>query len=151
MSRAIQYNPASDTMTPGDSIGAFLPGVLPAAGSTVGNLTMPALVLKVEHVVSSTDTPGVLCMSPQTLQIQTLGAYNLKRPLFCVVERDEDEWLATAPDVDRAFGLGETVGEAIEALKSEIASLYEDLEECDNFTADWLAVHRFLRESIAAL
>lgn len=90
-------------------------------------------------------------MSPQTVQLHTLGTHGLKRPLSCIVELDGTEWLAQAPDLDQVFGVGPTVAEAVASLKREIASLYEDLEEDDRFAPEWLPVHRFLRELISDL
>lgn len=84
---------------------------------------------------------------PFVLEINLIGSKRLRRPLSAIVEQDDGAYLAQLTDLP-LYGHGESVSEAIEALKRELASLYEDLTEDDNFTEDWLRIKKFLRENI---
>jgi hypothetical protein len=46
------------------------------------------------------------------------------------------------------FGYGDDRIEAVEALKSEIESLYFDLMEDDNFTEDWQGLKEFFKHQV---
>lgn len=46
------------------------------------------------------------------------------------------------------FGFGDDALEAINALKDEIESLYNDLMEDDKFSEEWLRYKRFLKEIV---
>ncbi len=80
-------------------------------------------------------------------EINRLLNKTLKRPLAIVVEPDSDGYIARTPDIP-VYGFGDDQVEAIETLKSEIESLYNDLMEDDEFTDDWLSIKQFLRELI---
>jgi uncharacterized protein YqgQ len=47
------------------------------------------------------------------------------------------------------YGNGDDHIEAIEMLKREIESLYDDLMSSGDFTEDWLRIKRFLVERIS--
>ncbi len=84
---------------------------------------------------------------PFVIEIKLIGSRRLRQPLSATVERDDGAYLATLMDLP-LYGYGESVSEAVEALKRELASLYEDLSKDDNFTEDWLRIKQFLQESI---
>lgn len=100
-----------------------------------------------DKCASSTTSIGVIHMVPQVLQvpINRLVTYSLRKPIACMVEPDDDEWLAQVPDIPQVFGLGKTTTLAVQALMDEIESLYDDLLESDDFTPDWLALRSYLK------
>jgi hypothetical protein len=85
---------------------------------------------------------------PNFIRIFMLATRNLKRPLDVIIEPDEDGFIARNADLP-LYGNGEDPNEAIEMLKREIESLYEDLMEDENFGEKWLRIKRFLSEIIA--
>ena len=74
---------------------------------------------------------------------------DLRAPLDAIVEPDENGFIARTPDIP-LYGYGDDALEALDALKCEIESLYDDLMEDDKFTDDWLRVKDFLHERIIA-
>jgi len=81
------------------------------------------------------------------MHIQRLPHKTLINPLDVIVEPDDDGFLARTPDFP-LYGYGKDRMEAIEMLKREIESLYEDLMEDDNFSEEWINIKRFLTETI---
>ena len=57
-----------------------------------------------------------------------VSSYLLNRPLFVSIEEDDNEVVASVPEL-RASGFGSTDGEAIDDLKSILGELYRDLIE----------------------
>ena len=90
-----------------------------------GRTSMPSVSSAVKNV-------------PSTIVIDKLLKYNLSEPLIFTLEPDADGFIAKCPDLPTLYGYGDDKTEAINNLKFEIASLYEDLSEDDNFTEDWL-------------
>jgi len=81
------------------------------------------------------------------IKLNMLETKRLRNPLDVIIEEDDDGFIARAVDF-ALFGYGDDRIEAIEALKSEIESLYFELIEDDNFTEEWLSIKSFLKESI---
>lgn len=79
--------------------------------------------------------------------ITDLKNYSLKKKIPIIIEKDEDEYLAESLDFP-LFGCGETKEEAIEHLKDEILSLYEDLMSDDNFSEEFLQYKKFLKSIV---
>ena len=79
--------------------------------------------------------------------INFLGGQQLRRPLSAIVEPDGNSFIARTPDLP-LYGLGDDPISAIEALNNEIASLYEDLQQDDNFTDEWLKIKKFFLENL---
>jgi len=84
------------------------------------------------------------------VRVNSLPNKILKSPLDIVVEidGDGDGYVARAVDLP-IYGNGDDPIEAIDMLKREIESLYDDLMEGDDFTEDWLKIKRFLAERIS--
>lgn len=85
--------------------------------------------------------------SIETIKIQILQHFRLTIPLDALVEPDDDGFIVRAVDLP-LFGFGDDKLEAINALKNEIESLYNDLMEDDQFTDEWLRCKEFLKERI---
>jgi hypothetical protein len=85
--------------------------------------------------------------SSKYIEINRLLKKNLSKPLGIIVEPDADGFIARTPDLP-IYGFGDDIIEAIDALKAEIESLYEDLMEDDDFTKDWLSVKKILNKLI---
>ena len=67
--------------------------------------------------------------------------------LDAVIEPDGDGFIARTVDLP-LYGSGEDVIEAVDMLKREIVSLYEDLMEDDDFSDEWLKIKVFLKKII---
>ena len=81
------------------------------------------------------------------IKINLLPNKTLKIPLDAIVEPDEKGFIVRLTDLP-LYGYGEDPKEAIEMLKREIESLYEDLMEDDEFSDEWLRIKKFLSERI---
>ena len=81
------------------------------------------------------------------LKINLLPNKRLLVPLDIVVEADGDEFIARTADLP-LYGNGEDPVEAIEMLKREIESLYDDLMSSNDFSEAWLKTKRFLSERV---
>jgi len=79
--------------------------------------------------------------------LQRLQHRSLTDPLEIIIEQDEGGFIARTTDLP-LYGYGEDRIEAIEMLKREIESLYEDLTEDDNFSDEWIEIKRFLERRI---
>lgn len=82
------------------------------------------------------------------IRINFLPNKNLKAPIEAVVERDGELFIARSVEIP-LYGQGEDVVEAVDALKYELESLYDDLMEDDDFTDEWLRIKEFLKTRIA--
>ena len=82
------------------------------------------------------------------VKIHFLPHKHLSCPLDAVLEPDENGYIARTAEIP-LYGVGDTPEEAIEMLKREVESLYDDLQEGEQFTEDWLGIKRFLTECIA--
>ena len=81
------------------------------------------------------------------IKLNMLETKRMRAPLDVIIEEDGEGFIARAVDFS-LFGYGDDRIEAIDALKSEIESLYFDLLEDDNFTEEWLNMKNFLKELI---
>ena len=84
---------------------------------------------------------------PVVMRINFLPNKDLKSPIDYILERDDDSFLARTLEIP-LYGVGEDAIEAVEALKYEIESLYDDLMEDDNFTEEWLRIKKYLKAII---
>lgn len=80
--------------------------------------------------------------------ISILPNKTLNAPLDVIVEPDDEAFIARTPDLP-LYGYGEDRIEAIEMLKREIESLYDDLMGDDSYSRDWFSVKKFLAERIS--
>ena len=69
-------------------------------------------------------------------------------PLHAALESDGNGYIARTAEIP-LYGSGDTPEEAVDMLKREIESLYEDLQENDQFTEEWLRIKSFLTDSLA--
>ena len=76
-------------------------------------------------------------------QLHSLETKSLRAPLSILIEQDGPGYIAQTIDMP-LYGAGDTAHEAIEMLKSEIESLYNDLMEDDNFSGEWLTRKKLL-------
>ena len=81
------------------------------------------------------------------IKINLLVTKRIDPPIEATIEPDDGGFIARATDFN-LFGYGDDPIEAINALKCEIESLYNDLMEDNDFSADWLAVKAFLKERV---
>lgn len=79
----------------------------------------------------------------QVLQINRLPSKHLSQPISVLIEDDKEGFLARTPDLP-LYGYGEDRLEAIEMLKREIESLYNDLMEDDSFSEEYSKIKEFL-------
>jgi len=82
------------------------------------------------------------------IKIHFLPHKRLLCPLDAVLEPDENGYIARTAEIP-LYGAGDTPEEAVDMLKREIESLYEDLQENDQFTEEWLRIKSFLTDCIA--
>jgi hypothetical protein len=83
-----------------------------------------------------------------TIKIQHLPHHSLKIPLDVIVEPDDIGFIARTIDLPLYAHSENDSFEAVEALKDEIESLYEDLLEDDDFTPEFLRIKKFLKRCI---
>lgn len=83
--------------------------------------------------------------SPGFIKISFLPHRHLQVPLDAVLEPDGTGFIARTTEIP-LYGHGNNPEEAVEMLKREIESLYEDLMEDDAFSEEWLTIKRFLME-----
>lgn len=77
------------------------------------------------------------------VSIRSLHTKRLLAPLSAIVERDDGGYIAQTIDLP-LYGAGATPVEAVDALRWEIESLYEDLMEDNQFSDDWLKRKKLL-------
>ena len=94
-------------------------------------------------------TQGDLPSSQVHVRINRLTKNILKAPLDILVEPDERGFVARTPDLPLS-GCGRDRIEAIDMLKGEIESLFEELQENDDVSEEWLGIKKFLIERITA-
>lgn len=105
-------------------------------------------VPRVTTVVAGTATASSLhARMAQFFIINFLAGRQLRRPLTAIVEPDGDGYISRTPDLP-LYGFGDDPINAIDALNREIVSLYNDLQQDDNFTEDWLRIKAFLRDNL---
>ena len=82
------------------------------------------------------------------IKIHFLPHKRLKIPLDAILEPDETGYIARTVEIP-LYGVGDTPEEAVEMLKRELESLYEDLRADDAFTEEWRPIKSFLVACIA--
>lgn len=87
-------------------------------------------------------------VAPIHIKLQMLKTMELVSPLDVIIEKDEEGYIARNPELP-LYGYGTDVIAALEALKADIESLYNDLMEDDNFSESWLRYKIFLKERVA--
>jgi len=90
---------------------------------------------------------GVSAVPKVHVQINRLPHKILKLPLDVLVEPDDQRFIARTPDLP-LYGHGEDRIEAIDMLKREIESLFDELIESDHLGEEWLSIKSFLLERI---
>lgn len=80
-------------------------------------------------------------------KIERLDRKSLESPLDVFIEPDEDAFLAKTSDLP-LYGIGDSPMEAVDMLKREIESLYDDLMSGDDFTDNWAAIKAFLEKKV---
>jgi hypothetical protein len=83
------------------------------------------------------------------VQINRLPNNMLKAPLDVLVESSEGGFVARTPDLPLA-GYGKDRIEAIDMLKSEIESLFKELQENDDVSEEWVGIKKWLTERMTA-
>ncbi len=81
------------------------------------------------------------------IKINFLISIGLKKPLDAVVEPDGDGFIARTTDIP-LYGFGDDPIEAVNTLKYEIESLFDELNEDDAFAEEWLKIKEFLKKRI---
>lgn len=64
-----------------------------------------------------------------------------------IIEPDGEGFIARTADLP-VYGYGNDSMEALQALKIEIETLYDDLMEDDDFSSEWLNVKQFLQTKV---
>jgi predicted RNase H-like HicB family nuclease len=90
----------------------------------------------------STDSVGYARSFASLLAGLSSDQYMLKRPLFVILEWDEDQWLATHPDLG-VFGVGETRRDAVNDFQLMLVEYYEDLRESEEILAPHLQMQLY--------
>ena len=83
----------------------------------------------------------------RVFKINILQTKKLKEPIEAILEPDDEGYIIRTIDLP-LFGYGDDPIEAIQNLKSEIESLYDDLMMDDNFSDEWLRYKNFLKKII---
>ena len=81
------------------------------------------------------------------IKIQRLPHYNLTESIDAVVEPDDVGFIARTIDLP-LYAHSDDCVDAIDALKYEIESLYEDLSEEDDLAPEWLRIKKLLKSRI---
>jgi hypothetical protein len=105
------------------------------------NETACALLRAVEEV-KKPRTEGV-----GIFRINLLPNKKICEPIEAILERDDEGFIARTIELP-LYGCGADPMDAIEMLKSEIESLYDDLMVDDNFTDDWIRAKEYLNSKI---
>jgi hypothetical protein len=84
---------------------------------------------------------------PRIILLTALCRYPLRKPFPVVLECDGSQLLARSPDLP-LYGVGESYQDAMDMLIREIESLYDDLVNDENVTAEWSQAKSILLERI---
>ena len=144
-----------------DSISATGQFVRPAVRRQSSTSDAGGFYIVSRRQLSSNGETAMVCICPETdtkdevpnepamfTQILSLETKRLLAALSVLVEQDGPEYIAQTIDFP-LYGSGDTPSEAIEMLKSEIESLYNDLMEDDNFSNEWLTKKKLLSAIVA--
>lgn len=127
----------------------------PEPMSTVSQSTGTEQVALSEHPefhtldqrISALEQRPVATADLSVVRIYLLPSKVLTAPLDVIVEPDGGSFIARTADIP-LYGFGADSTEAIDMLKREIESLYEDLMEDDDFSEKWLRIKQFLSSVI---
>lgn len=72
--------------------------------------------------------------------ISNLPGYTISKVFECVVSSNEDDSILIECPSLQLYSTGDTRAEAIENIKENIVSLYDELSESDEFSEDWLKI-----------
>ncbi len=144
------------TYTEQSSVGTFGIGIVdknintPTSVGTFGivdkNINTPTL-FGMFHFFYSTPTLNITISDNI---IDSLPNKKLATPFNIIIEPDGTGFIVFIPEIPSLYGCGDTRTEAIEMLKREIESLYDDLIGDDNFTDEWNAIKLVLLSKIVA-
>ena len=81
------------------------------------------------------------------VRIIDLISKTLKKPLMAIIEKDDEGYIAHTVDLP-LYGFGGTMMEAIDNLKYEIETTYDELKQRDNLSEEWAKYKKFLSEII---
>ena len=149
-----------ENVTSGMYIGTQFPGLLSVSGDKTKSLNHPEEPRQIHmggdysHVISEIVKKQIIRQlrlfrtGPGFIKINTLPNKTLKMPIDAVVEPDDHGFLARTTDFP-LYGYGEDPVEAVQMLKREIESFYDDLIEDDNFDEEHLRMKAFLKRAIA--
>ncbi|WP_029897922.1 type II toxin-antitoxin system HicB family antitoxin [Desulfohalovibrio reitneri] len=84
-------------------------------------------------------------VGPRRILLREVSGHALNSPLAVIVEHDEDEYFVTSGQVPRIYGCGNTLQEALSMFGDEAWSLWEDLNEDNNWTQEMLDLRKNLR------
>lgn len=81
-------------------------------------------------------------------RINVLPNKAVSTPIEAILERDGEGFVARTIELP-LYGYGSDPMDAIDMLKDEIESLYDDLMEDDNFTDEWIRAKKYLSSRIS--
>lgn len=102
---------------------------------------------RLDQRISAQEQRPIATAGLSVVKIYLLPSKVLTTPLDVIVEPDEGGFIAQTADIP-LYGFGGDSTEAIDMLKREIESLYEDLMEDDDFGEKWLRIKQFLSSII---
>lgn len=79
--------------------------------------------------------------------IDTLFNRKLKQNIFIKIEEDGDAFIAYMTNM-LIYGYGNTPKQAIESIRHQIELCYEELNEDDDFSQEWIDIKRYLHQII---
>lgn len=88
-----------------------------------------------------TDLAGI---QEDTHIINNLPGYTISKVFECSVGSNEDGTILIESPSLQLYSTGDTRAEAIENIKENIVSLYNELSESDEFSEDWLRIKSYL-------
>lgn len=84
---------------------------------------------------------------PISDKFDRLITLSLSSSISFIIEPDSDGYIARTLDIP-LYGFGDDTIEASDMLKAEIESLYFELMEDDDFSAEWLNIKKYLKTKI---
>jgi hypothetical protein len=82
------------------------------------------------------------------IKLNILPNKRILRPIEAILEQDEDGFIARTIEIP-LYGHGLDPVDAIQSLKHEVESLYDDLMEDDEYTDYWLKIKEYLKNAIS--
>ena len=81
------------------------------------------------------------------IKISNLSTKLLRKPLTAIVEPDNEGYIARTIDLP-LYGYGDTEKEAVDNLKYEIETTYNELIQTTQLSEEWLRHKKFLQKII---